>query len=103
VAKDAVVEIDLGKLAGNLAGFLAAFCGAPTRRRESAPAREQKRRQKQEEDDAEIGIVAEMAKELDQPIADHGHAGGVVMAPPARLMGLLPKNSAGRTQPSRNR
>jgi hypothetical protein len=26
----------------------------------------------------------------------------LVMAPPARLMGLLPKNSAGLTQPSRN-
>jgi hypothetical protein len=26
----------------------------------------------------------------------------VVMAPPARLMGLLPKNSAGRSQLSRN-
>jgi hypothetical protein len=26
----------------------------------------------------------------------------VVIAPPARLMGLLPKNSVGRTQPSRN-
>ena len=41
----------------------------------SQPEHEQ-RRQKQEEDDAEVGIVVGPAEQFDQPVADHGHAGG---------------------------
>ena len=51
------------------------------RRRKYADRNERQTEQKyrgknEEEDDAQIGIVAEMARELGQPVADHGDAGG---------------------------
>jgi len=39
-------------------------------------ASDEQSRKKQEEDDAQVGIRIGPAKELHQPAADHGHAGG---------------------------
>ena len=76
VAEDAIIEVDPGKYGGNLTRFLqcpAAQVHADGNKRQ---AQQEKRWKKQEEDDAQIRIVTEMARELGQPVADHGDAGG---------------------------
>ncbi len=70
----------LRSMRGNTAGIWPAFCSVLRRRYTptgmSARPRKKERGKKKEEDDAEIGIVTEMARELGQPVADHGDAGG---------------------------
>ena len=76
VAEDAIVEIDPGKYGGNLAGFLQRPAAQVHADGDERQAQQEKRGKNEEEDDAQIGIVTEMARELGQPVADHGDAGG---------------------------
>ncbi len=76
VAKDAIVEIDPGKCGGNLTRFLQRPTAQEHADGDERQTQQEKRRENQEEDNAQIRIVAEMARELGQPIADHGDAGG---------------------------
>ena len=75
VAEDAIVEVDAGKYSGNLTGFLQCPAAQVDADGDERQAQQEKRGKKQKEDDAQIGIVAEMARELGQPVADHGDAG----------------------------
>ena len=76
VAKDPVVEIDLGEFGGNLPGFLELSAAHKHAHRDQRQSGYEQSGQKQEEDDAEVGVVIGAAEDLDQPIADHGHASG---------------------------
>ncbi len=89
MAKDLVVEIDLGKLGGNQSRLLQ--LSAPQKHahgNQQQPGYEQSR-QKQEEDDAKIGIVVGPAEQFHQPIADHGHAGGARNRAPGKADGIV--------------
>ena len=76
VTKDAVVEIDLGELDRNLSGLLELSAAEKDAYRDKKQTEYEQSRKEQEKDDAKIGISVGSAYNLDQPIADHGDAGG---------------------------
>jgi len=76
VAEDAIVEIDPGKFGGNLTRLFERPAAQEHADGDERQAQQEKRGKNQEEDDAQIRIVTKVARELGQPVADHGDAGG---------------------------
>ena len=75
VAEDVVIQIDHRECSGNQAGLFQLPSAHPNAQRDQQQSENKEGRQKQKEDDAQIGIFVRAAKQLHQPIADHGHAG----------------------------
>jgi len=96
-----IIEIDLGKYGWDLARFRQLLAAKINACRNQQQPKYEKSRQEQEEDDSEIGVDRANVSSNQKPIIVMPAA--LVIAPPAKLIGLLPKNSAGRTQFSRNR
>ena len=75
VAEDAIIQIDLRELGRYLTGLLQ--LPAPDQNADwdkQEPGNKQCR-QEQEKDDAQIGVFVRPAKQLNQPVTDHGHTG----------------------------
>ena len=89
VAKDPVVEIDLGKFSRNLPGFHELSAAQKHAHRDQQQSGHKQGRQQQEEDDSEIGVVIGPAEDLHQPIADHGYAGGAGDGPACKAYGVV--------------
>jgi hypothetical protein len=76
VAEDPVVEIDLGKFQWNMPGLLQHLAPMEDADGDHHQPGDEKGRQDQEEDNSQIRVVVGRAKDIHQPVANHGDAGG---------------------------
>src|ERR1035441_4003592 len=76
MAKDPVVEIDLGIDRRDLSCRMQFLVAQPNAYRDQQQPDDKQSRQEKKEDDAQIWVIVGPAEDLHQPITDHGHTGG---------------------------